>query len=144
MAAYFQLSDLNGEIPPQFLVQALDDDNDGIIDAWDAVQQLVQEDVDSMLEGRFALPLTFSPMPVKIKTSCVALACERLYRRRGTADDANPFTGRANAARKLLSAITVGDLKLSVLPHAEDAAVDPAASVIIHETPLGPPGRLLG
>ncbi len=144
MPDYLALSDLNGQIPPQFLIQALDDDNDAVIDAWDVVKAAVQEDVDALLEGRFAVPLTLTPMPKVIKRACVAFACELCYRRRGTSDADNPWKGRADSFRKILAAITSGDLKLSVQPHAEDVAVDPAASVITFESGLGAPGRLLG
>ena len=142
---YLELSDLTGQIPPQFLTQALDDNNDGYIDAWDQVQAAVQEDVDALLEGRFAVPLTLSPMPKIIKRACVAFACELCYRRRATTDADNPWKGRADAFRKTLSMITTGDLKLSVSPHAEDAAVDPAASVITFDSGMGNPGsRIMG
>lgn len=143
--AYLDLSDLNGQIPTPFLIQALDDNNDGAVDAWDVVQEAVQEDVDALLEGRFAVPLTLNPMPKVIKRACVAFACELCYRRRGTADADNPWKGRADSFRKILAAITAGDLKLSVAPHAEDAAVDPAASIITFPSEMGTPGgRIMG
>lgn len=142
---YVELTDLTGQIPPQFLVQALDDNNDGVIDAWSVVQTAVQEDVDALLEGRFAVPLTLTPMPRIIKRACVAFACELCYRRRATSDADNPWKGRADAFRKTLAMITSGDLKLSVAPHAEDAAVDPAASIITVESQMGAPGgRMMG
>lgn len=144
MPDYLTLSDLNGQIPPQFLIQALDDDNDGVVDAWDVVRVAVQDDVDALLEGRFAVPLTLDPMPKVIKRACVAFACELCYRRRSTPDADNPWKGRADSFRKILSAITAGDLKLSVQPHADDAAVDPPASIITFESKLGAPGRMLG
>ena len=144
MSDYLAISDLDGEIPRTFLIQALDDDNDGTIDQWDAVKAAAQEDVDALLEGRFAVPLTLTPMPKVIKRATVAFFCERCYRRRGTSDADNPWKGRADSFRKILAAITAGDLKLSVQPHAEDAAVDPPGSVITHESGLGAPGRLLG
>jgi phage gp36-like protein len=140
---YLELSDLNGQIPPQFLVQALDDDNDGVVDAWTQVQTSACEDVDALLEGRFAVPLTLSPLPKIIKRAAVAFACELCYRRRSTPDDQNPWKSRADAFRKTLSMITTGDLKLSVAPHADDVAVDPPASIITHESRLGAPGRPL-
>jgi phage gp36-like protein len=144
MPDYLQFSDLDGEIPLQFLTQALDDDNDGVIDMWEKVKASTQGDVDALLEGRFAVPLTFSPMPRVINKAAVAFFCERCYRRRNTPDADNPWKGRADAFRKILAAITSGDLKLSVQPHAEDAAVDPPASVIVFESGLGAPGRMLG
>lgn len=144
MPDYLALTDLNGQIPPQFLIQALDDDNDGVVDAWDEVRVAVQDDVDALLEGRFAVPLTLSPMPKVIKRACVAFACELCYRRRGTSDADNPWKGRADAFRKTLAMITAGDLKLSVSPPADAAAVDPPGAIIIHESGLGAPGRMLG
>ncbi len=144
MPDYLALTDLNGQIPPQFLVQALDDNNDGAVDAWDLVRTAVQEDVDALLEGRFVVPLQLDPMPRVIKRACVAFACELCYRRRSVPDAENPWKGRADAFRKILMAITAGDLKLSVQPHADDAAVDPPGSIITFESGLGPPGRLLG
>ncbi len=144
MPDYLALTDLNGQIPPQFLIQALDDDNDGVVDAWDEVRVAVQDDVDALLEGRFAVPLTLSPMPKVIKRACVAFACELCYRRRGTSDADNPWKGRADAFRKTLAMTTAGDLKLSVSPPADAAAVDPPGAIIIHESGLGAPGRMLG
>jgi phage gp36-like protein len=144
MPDYLTLTDLHGQIPPQFLIQALDDDNDGVVDAWDGVKQAVQDDVDALLEGRFAVPLTFSPMPLVIKRACVAFACELCYRRRGTADADNPWKGRADSFRKILAGITAGELKLSVNPPAEAAAVDPPGAIIILDSALGAPGRMLG
>jgi phage gp36-like protein len=144
MPDYLALTDLNGQIPPQFLTQALDDNNDGVIDAWDAVLAAVQDDIDALLEGRFVVPLTFSPMPRVIQRAAVAFACELCYRRRSTSDADNPWKGRADSFRKILMGITSGELKLSVQPHAEDAAVDPPASIITFDSGLGAPGRLLG
>jgi len=144
MPDYLALSDLNGQIPPQFLIQALDDDNDGEIDAWEVVKTAVQDDIDAALEGRFVVPLTFDPMPKVIKRAAVAFACELCYRRRSTPDADNPWKGRADAMRKTLAGIQTGDINFAVQPHVDDAAVDPPGSIITHESGLGAPGRLLG
>lgn len=147
MPDYLALSDLNGQIPPQFLIQALDDDNDGAVDAWEGaggVKQAVQDDIDAALEGRFVVPLTFDPMPRIIKRAAVAFACELCYRRRGTTDADNPWKGRADAFRKILAGIQTGDIKFAVNPRTEEAAVEPAGSVITFDSELGAPGRLLG
>lgn len=139
--AYIELSDLDGEIPEPFLIQALDDNNDGEIDAWTKVQEASCDDVDALLEGRFPVPLA-SPIPRIVKRAAVAFACERCYRRRSTPDDQNPWKGRADAFRKLLAAITAGDLKLQVQPVVQQP--DPAGSIVTWESELGAPGRLLG
>ena len=141
---YIELSDIKSEIPTAHLVQALDDDGDGEIDAWSEVQTAACEDVDALLEGRFAVPLTLSPLPRIIKRAAIAIACDRCYRRRGTPDAENPWKSRADSFRKILMGITAGELKLSVVPDADAAAAAPAGSVIIHDSPLGAPGRLLG
>lgn len=140
--AYIEIQHLDGEIPPEFLTQALDDDSDGVIDAWERVQTSACEEVDALLEGRFAVPLTLSPLPKIIKRAAVAFACELCYRRRGTPDNVNPWKGRADALRKTLSMISAGDIKLSVAPAPEE--VDPAGSIIIFDSGLGAPGRILG
>ena len=139
--AYVELTDLTGEIPPQFLTQGLDDNNDGIIDAWTVVQAHSFSDVDDILESRFAVQITLSPLPGIIKRAAIAFACYRIYRRRSTPDKDNPFFGTMGAFQKTLRAIADGTIKLSVLPHAEDAAVDPAASVITVQSEMGRPGR---
>lgn len=139
--AYVELADLEGQIPPAFLVQALDDDADGVIDAWQVVQATACEDVDSLLEGRFAVPLTMSPLPRLIRMAARAFACELCYRRRSTPDPENPWKGRADAMRKQLMSITAGDLQLSVQPAPPDPA--PAGSVVIFDSSLGAPGRPL-
>lgn len=142
--SYVELTDLEGQIPPPFLIQALDDNGDGEIDAWPQVQASAQEDVDALLEGRFAVPLTLSPLPRIIRRAAVAFACELCYRRRGLTDAENPWKSRAEAFRKLLTSITAGDLKLSVTPDADAVAVDPPGSVIVFDSGLGAPGRILG
>ena len=109
MADYVTLNDLKGEIPAPFLIQALDDDNDGVVDAWSLVQASVQEAIDSLLEGRFTVPLTLNPLPKIIKRAAVAFACELCYRRRSTPDKDNPWKGVADSFRKILSAITAGE-----------------------------------
>ncbi len=143
---YISLSDLTGEIPAQDLIRGLDDNNDKAIDApvWAKVQQDSCEDVDALLEGRFAVPITLSPLPLTLKRAAVAFACERIYRRRGTPDDANPWKGRADAFRKILALIQAGDLKLSASPNSDAAAPDPVATIITETSPLGTGGSRLG
>lgn len=140
--AYIELSDIEGSIPPQHLMEALDDDHDGVIDAWTRVQTEVCEDVDALLEGRFRVPLTLSPMPRIIKRAAIAFACELCYRRRGVPDADNPWRGRAEALRKTLQMITAGDLQLSIEP-APPEPFD-AGTLESWNSKLGAPGRMLG
>jgi phage gp36-like protein len=138
---YVELSDLEGQIPPEFLTQALDDNNDDYIDAWEKVQESACEEVDALLEGRFSVPLA-APVPRVVKRAAITFACELCYRRRGTPDDQNPWVKRADATRKMLAMITAGDLKLQAQPAV--AEPDPPGSIHTWESELGAPGRLLG
>jgi phage gp36-like protein len=138
---YLTFADLEAEIPTAFLIQALDDDNDGIVDAWDKVQASAAEEVDSLLEGRFTVPLELDPLPKIIKRAAVAFACELCYRRRSTPDKDNPWADRAKAFRKTLAAISTGDLKLDAGPAAVAAQPATAGGVISWQSELGTPGR---
>lgn len=139
--AYVEYSDLVGQIPPQDLIKALDDDGDGIVDAWEIVQSSAADDVDALLEGRFTVPLTLNPLPKIIKRAAVAFVCELCYRRRSTPDADNPWKGRADAFRKILMSITAGDLKLAAGPEAVAAQPAPSGSILTWESELGEPGR---
>jgi phage gp36-like protein len=141
--AYLSLIDLDGSIPAQFLLQALDDDNDQVIDAavWTKVLAAAEEEVDSFLEGRFTLPLTTVPKLMKQATQ--AFVCELLYRRRGTPDETNPWKKQADGLRKRLAQVQAGDLKLSAAPDSDAIMPDPAAVVILEDSTLGSTGRRL-
>lgn len=142
---YVEYSDMEGQIPAQFLIQALDDDNDGVVDAWTQVQTSAADDVDALLEGRFTVPLTLTPLPKIIKRAAIAFACELCYRRRATSDSDNPWKGRADAFRKILQAITAGDLRLAAGPEAVAAQPAPGGSILTWDSELGEPGhRILG
>ncbi len=138
---YLELSDLEGEIPPDYLIESLDDNNDGEIDAWSEVQAKTCEEIDAILERRFAIPITFDPLPKIFRQAAIAIACYRCYRRRQVADEQNPFTDTAKAMRKTLNMIADGQIKLSVTPDSDAAVANPAASVIVFDSGLGTPGR---
>lgn len=141
MSDYFSQSDLEALIPSAFLIQALDDDNDGVIDAFAVVQTQAQGEVDAYLEPRFAVPLTGS-IPRLVNKAAVTIAAELCYRRRGTPDADNPWVSTAKAMRTLLTKIGQGDLQLQAIPQREEPL--PAGSITTWESELGAPGRLLG
>jgi phage gp36-like protein len=91
--AYVQLSDISGSIPADFLTQALDDNGDGQADpgVFDQVATDVGTDIDAYVGLRYQLPLG-TPYPPVISSAAKVLACERLYKRRGTTDDKNPWS----------------------------------------------------
>jgi hypothetical protein len=106
---YVLLSDLPADIPPDFLTQALDDDGDGVQDPglWDLIAQQVSDAIDGDIGVRYAVPLVpnlgryplTNGFPPVIVNAGRTLAAEKLYGRRGTADQRNPWASRANAVR---------------------------------------------
>jgi len=104
---YVVLGDLRGKIPQKFLVQALDDDQDGEVDAglWELVQAQADRAVDSRLGQRYEVP--FADPPAIVLEAALIFACEGIYARR-VGPDANPFMGMGNAMRSKLDKIGSG------------------------------------
>lgn len=111
---YIAQSDIAGELPPEFLVEALDDDRDGVADesAWDALQAAVSRDIHDLVSARFATPLA-SPYPPAVVGAAAILTLEKLYARRGYTPDRNPWSAQAKEAREKLGRIGAGELPLS-------------------------------
>lgn len=104
---YVLLGDLRGKIPQKFLVQALDDDQDGEVDAglWELVQAQAARAVDSRLGQRYEVP--FADPPAIVLEAALIFACEGIYARR-VGPDENPFMGMGNAMRGKLDKIGSG------------------------------------
>ena len=89
---YVALADLESRIPSAFLTQALDDDGDGTIDAWDAVAEAAGSAVDALIGLRYEVPRP-TPEPVVVEAARVA-ACYLCYARRATGEEAKPWASR--------------------------------------------------
>ena len=122
---YVAQADIEGRIPPGFLLQALDDDNDGVADAWDSVASAVGAYIDGVLGGRYEVPFT-GTLPAAVVTAAQILACEMCYSRRGVTADANPWTAQADAIRGVLNKIAEGKAPLTP-----------------GKKPVNPPGKLI-
>lgn len=111
---YVTQAALAGQIPPDFLVEALDDDADGVVDsaAWDALAAAVDEEIDATLGQRYTVPFT-GTVPDIVGHAAKILALEGLYQRRGAFGDANPWSARAEALRGTLRSIATGEEPLS-------------------------------
>lgn len=142
MAIYFTYDDLKALIPGAFLLQALDDDGDGVIDAFEIVRDQAQGEVDAHLSARFAVPITSNVPPIA-KRAAMILAAELCYQRRGTPPDQNPWAKQAEAMRKTLVMIGAGKIEIQVSP-ASPVPVNDAGTIIDYDSGLGTPGRLLG
>jgi len=104
--SYITQTSLHSDIAPEFLVQALDDDRDGVADAgvWDTLLTAVESEINGILDqAGVTLPLA-APYPDAVVAATRYGALEKLWLRRGIAgDDRNPFAVRAREARKKLA-----------------------------------------
>ena len=112
--AYIDITDITSRLPETHLIEALDDDGDGVIDAglWDQVAADAGEMVDGFLGQRFAVPFS-DPLPAVVKFAARIFALEILYERRGMAGDDNPHTSLAKAMRNRLGRIADGEEPLA-------------------------------
>jgi phage gp36-like protein len=108
--SYFTRTALETIIPPAFLVEALDDDGDGVEDTglYSALAAEAEAAVDEFLSRRYAVPM--DPAPAMVANAAKIFAAEMLHQRRGQYGDKNPFTARANAHRTTLEMIATGDI----------------------------------
>lgn len=98
--AYITMADLTGKIPGPFLIEALDDDQDGAADPAVLSQVIADAEgsVDAILGTRFTVPF-LNPLPAPVVNAAKVFACELIYQRRGKTPDQNPFTAAADQLR---------------------------------------------
>jgi hypothetical protein len=106
--AYVCYTDVQGKIPPKFLIQALDDDLDGQPDPglFDLIASQVSTDIDGRLGQRYAVPFS-APLPAIVSSAALIFACEAVYARRVTPEQ-NPWMGQGNSFRSKLDRIGQG------------------------------------
>jgi phage gp36-like protein len=111
---YLTQAEIEADIPPQFLLEALDDDNDGVADSglWDKIEVSAAEAIDGVLGQRFTVPFA-APLPAIVKTAARVFILEKLYARRGTKSEDNPWVSQANKLRAKLDLIADGEEPLS-------------------------------
>ncbi len=131
--AYVEQSDIYSEIPQTLATQALDDNEDGAVDAsvWTTIQTQVQNEIDGLMAGRYAVPFV-SPIPPLILHAALIFACEKVISRRLGKGEKNPFTKQADELRGLLKKIAIGEAALAVdIPRAK-----PPISIISEDSRL--------
>jgi phage gp36-like protein len=132
------MSDINGRLPSAFLIQALDDDEDGSADAaaWAAVVADVQSKIDGILGTRYSVPFT-NPIPAVVLDAAKTFACDFIYARRGmTTEESNPWMDRAEKTFETLKEIAAGKLPLT----PDKGRSKPSASVITSSAKTVPTG----
>ncbi len=134
MPDYVTMAQMNGLIPTTFLVQSLDDDQDGAADsaAWTDVLAQVHRQIDGALSVRFAVPFA-NPLPPVVAEAAPIFAAELLYKRRSVTDEHNPWISQANKLRAKLEQIAKGELPL--LPTV--ARVNASVSAVTAPSKLG-------
>ena len=115
---YHTRASIEADVPPSFLLDALDDNGDAVEDAGLYVQLATNasEAVDAFLAGRITTPITGTPPALAVVAS--RLFClESLYSRRGFSKDSkppNPWHGQAEDMRTRLGRIASGEEPLVV------------------------------
>lgn len=125
--AYTTQAKIEANLPPAFLVDALDDDRDGDADTGllDAVIASADTRIDGILGQKYETP--FSPVPAVVAEASLIFTLCALYRRRGIADDANPWAKRETQVEAKLNRIGSG------------------AEMLTYETPKAKPsGKVIG
>ncbi len=114
MAAYVTQQQIETAIPAPHLLDALDDDKDGVADSGllDRIIAQACQAVDGYLQALYEVPIQ-SPPPL-VRDIAFIFAVELIYARReiGGDDKRNPWTAQANAYRKQLREIASGEVRL--------------------------------
>jgi phage gp36-like protein len=111
---YTTKSEIEPLLPAADLVQALDDDNDGVEDPglWDAIAAAAAAAVDGKLGQRYAVPFA-APYPAVVVEASKTFVMEMLFARRGVDSEKNPWAKRATEMRATLTYIATGDQPLA-------------------------------
>lgn len=128
---YTTLEQVKAKLPLDFIIEALDDDKDGMIDSevWEAVAADAADAVDGRIGQRYPTPLT-GDIPAIARSASLLFVLETLYQRRGFGStENNPFLDSARAARAELSKIGAGDIPLT------PTAQKPRPSVAVFREP---------
>lgn len=113
---YTTLAQVKAKLPYDFIVEALDDNKDGMMDdeVWTAVAADAADQVDARLGMRYTTPLDPAALPAVANAASLLFVLETLYQRRGYGtEETNPFLVSARAASKELAAIGNGDTPLT-------------------------------
>ena len=99
------IDDLTGDMPEQKLIEALDDDQDGLADekAFDAALASANVRAEALFGG--AVPAQYS---TAADYAVRVFMLDILYRRRGVADESNPWAKIADAQEARLRALASG------------------------------------
>ena len=113
---YTTLAEVKAKLPYDFIIEALDDDKDGLMDedVLTAVLEDAANQVDARLGKRYSVPFNPAALEPIISSSSLMFVLETLYQRRGYGtEENNPFLASARAARAELNEIGNGAVALT-------------------------------
>lgn len=126
--SYFVQSDLEAFLPLAWLVEGLDDDNNGVEDAFAKVQSAAENEVNGELGRRYSVPLDVSGAPglgAFLSNLCCLIAIEIIYTRRGKEMTDARINNLAKARERLVRIANGEDALSPVLK-----AVNPSGVII--------------
>lgn len=109
MPAYVTEAEIETLIPGPYLIEATDDNRDGVADAG-LLAQIIATGcvaVDAYLAGLYAVPFA-APVPAVAREAACVFVCEMIYARRGVSAADNSFSKRAEFWRGRLERIGKG------------------------------------
>jgi hypothetical protein len=110
----FAQSDLEALIPPDWLVEALDDDANGSVDAFTAAQAWAEGLIKAKLGPRYGLPLPSNDViDAVLKDIAIMLGVKACYARRPSAKIGEDLAKDITRAQDALDALATGTHPLS-------------------------------
>lgn len=110
---YVTQAELISLLPAAFVLEALDDDGDGVPDAAEAVCIMASNKVDSFLENRYLTPIPVATAPALVIAAAVHFAVGLCWKRRGKADS-NPYKDDLASLEKQMTKIRDGQQDLDL------------------------------
>lgn len=125
--AYFTLDQLSFIIPASRLTEGLDDDGNGVEDAFTKVREAAENRINGMLAARYTVPIpagAYAGADAFLADVGCLIAAAMIYTRRGIPAEEWPFKGEHSSAMARLRAIAKGEEKLiPAMPDQKDASV---------------------
>lgn len=112
--AYCTQIQIQAEIGLQNLAAMTDDTGAGVVNAA-TLNQLIQNAsfaIDGSISNIYSVP--FGTPPEKVRWACIIFVCEKLYQRRLTPDEKNPYKKQADDLRDIFKKIGNGELELDL------------------------------
>lgn len=114
MSAYTTQSAIEGEIAPSDLIAFTDDGNTGSLNETILNQIIANASgyIDARVANIYEVP--FDPVPSAVASMALSIVCYRLFRRRLTPDEKNPFYEEWKEVREFLDQVNDGDAHIDL------------------------------